>query len=394
MARSDLSSRLRLVAALLVATVGALAACSTDDPGAEPGPDDDGGAGGPDAATADAEGDAQPPEPPGEPLDLGDGAARTWRWLEIPGTTCRDGSPAGLAVSPSDASARVVIYLEGGGACFDATTCARNPATVDRKSGGSAGIFDRRNAANPVANDTLVFVPYCTGDVHAGANAEGNVPGVGPQRFVGYTNMTTFLRRVKATFPEAPQVLLTGSSAGGFGAAANYVQTARIFGSVPVTLVDDAGQLMRASYLATCLQAQWRSLWNLDATVIGACGADCASQADYLLAASRHAAKAYPRAAQGLVTSLEDATIRQFFGFGASDCTSYAALSGATFAAGVADLRAAHDDLPNHAVYTFGGSKHTALGDATYYATPAGAPSIAAWVGQLLEGRAEDVAAP
>lgn len=331
--------------------------------------------------------------PPAEPLDLAGLAPRTWRYLSIPGTSCRDGSEAGVAVSPSPTSTRVVVYLQGGGACFNQPTCEDNPASVSRRSGGSTGVFDRSNPANPVANDTFVFVPYCTGDVHAGNEPNGVVPGVGPQKFVGYTNTTTFLRRVAATFPATTQVLLTGSSAGGFGASANYMQAAHIFSGVPVTLVNDAGPLMRAPFLAPCLQAQWRTLWKLDATVLAACGADCAGQPDFLLAASRHAAKAYPRAAQGLVTSLEDVTIRQFFGFGANACTAYDGVPGATFARGVADLRAAHADLPNHAVYAFAGTKHTSLGDASYFTASAGRPSIASWVGQMLTGQANDVGA-
>ena len=141
--------------------------------------------------------------PPAVPLDLAGLAPRTWRYLSIPGTSCRDGSEAGVAVSPSPTSTRVVVYLQGGGACFNQPTCEDNPASVSRRSGGSAGIFDRATR-EPVANDT--FVRPVTHDV---------------------------LRRVAATFPATTQVLLTGSSA---AASARRPTTCRphIFSGIPV----------------------------------------------------------------------------------------------------------------------------------------------------------------
>jgi hypothetical protein len=62
-----------------------------------------------------------------------------------------------------------------------------------------------------------------------------------PQKFVGYAVISLYLQRLVETFSGVTQVLLTGMSAGGFGAAANYLQVARSFGSVHVYLLDDSG---------------------------------------------------------------------------------------------------------------------------------------------------------
>ena len=87
-----------------------------------------------------------------------------------------------------------------------------------------------------------MYVPYCTGDVHAGNRKDATVSGVtGKQQFVGYVNVANDLKRIVPSFPGLTKVLLTGVSAGGFGAASNYVQMAKAFGSVPVYELDDSG---------------------------------------------------------------------------------------------------------------------------------------------------------
>jgi cysteine-rich repeat protein len=45
--------------------------------------------------------------------------AMTWQYFEIPGTKCIDGTPAGFSVNYNPASTQLLIYLEGGGACFN-----------------------------------------------------------------------------------------------------------------------------------------------------------------------------------------------------------------------------------------------------------------------------------
>lgn len=77
----------------------------------------------------------------GAPITAADGA---WTWVGFPDSFCRDGSTAGIAVSLESASNKVMIYIEGGGACFDSITCLANPPTrVDsrrrRRPGSSTG---------------------------------------------------------------------------------------------------------------------------------------------------------------------------------------------------------------------------------------------------------------
>ena len=138
----------------------------------------------------------------------------------------------------------------------------------------SAGIFNRGFAPNPVKNWTFVYVPYCTGDVHAGNHPDGTVPGVADkQQFVGYVNVEKATStRIVPSFPGLTKVLLTGISAGGFGAASDYVQVAKAFGTVPVYEIDDSGPPMPDPYNAKCLLTEQVNLWGFDKTILKDCG--------------------------------------------------------------------------------------------------------------------------
>src|SRR5689334_18496513 len=72
------------------------------------------------------------------------------------------------------------------------------------------------------------------------------------QSFVGYTNIGHYLQRLVPTFSSATQVVLTGTSAGAFGAFLNYHRVAQAFCPKPTVLIDDSGPVMSDTYLAPC----------------------------------------------------------------------------------------------------------------------------------------------
>ena len=355
--------------------------------------------GGSDASTSDVNaadaplGDAQP----GVPITgLTPGS---WTWVDFPAATCRDGTPTGIGISPSTTgSKKLMIFLEGGGACFNAQTCAGNPAHYDKSTftgvfvpgEASAGIFSRTDTSNAVADWNMVYVPYCTGDVHAGNAPNASVPGVaGTQQFIGYTNMGQYLSRLVPTFPDMQRVLLTGQSAGGFGAALNYVQTARNFGSVPVDLLDDSGPLMANPYLASCLESAMATLWGLTNTVIGQdCGTDCTDVGNDLALYWTHLPKTYPGARFGFVDSTGDNTIATFFGFGANNCKSFQIVSPSQYEAGLLGMRTAVASNTNAGLFLFGGTDHTSLVAAYTTRTAAnadgGTVKLEDWVQSLV----------
>jgi hypothetical protein len=135
--------------------------------------------------------------------------------------------------------------------------------------------------------------------VHGGDNAGVEVEDVnGVQVYNGYNNVEQFLGRIVPTFADAPHVLVTGVSAGGFGAGFNYHRIARSFPG-KVTLLDDSGPPMRDEYLAPCLQATWRAVWGLDSTIPGNCPRLQRSRRRRHLGADPLHRRAPPRAAHG-----------------------------------------------------------------------------------------------
>jgi hypothetical protein len=334
----------------------------------------------------------------GQPLT---GPEKAWTWIDFPDAHCRDGSSTGLGLNLSSSSPNVMIFLDQGGACFNSLTCANNAASYGASSFGSGpgdGIFDRNDAANPMRDYSFVFVPYCTGDVHAGNNPSGSVPGVGAQQFVGYNNLDVFLRRLLPTFSHATQVLLTGSSAGGFGSLMNAHHVARAFGSIPVTVLDDSGPAMPSTVVPTCLQQQWRTLWGLDSTVLADCGGDCPNANEYMMDMALHYAKAYPQAHAGLISSTQDQVIRLFFGFGLNDCRSVlGSVEATSYANGLTAFRTSADTagakLASYYISlpTSDATHHMWLMDSTYYAKSVGGIDLRTWVGALLAGTAQHV---
>ena len=356
------------------------------------GPGGAGGTGGGPVCTPEARFDGPPID---APLD-------TWTWVEVPGAVCRDGSPTGFGVRLSSSSDRLVIYLEGGGACFNNETCTHNPSTFGEadfaswaSGSGSGGIFDGDHEDNPFAGDNVVYVPYCTGDVHAGNQVGVDVPGLlspQDQSFVGYANIGLYLERIVPTFEGASRVVLSGSSAGGFGALFNYDRVAQAFCPTVVVLLDDSGPPLADETMAPCLQTRWRTLWGLDETLPADCAA-CSGQPDGggLVSAVGFLGAKYPEARLGLVSYEQDAVISLFFGYGKNECLTLDAapvtLTGPEYAAALAALRAEHlEPSAPWSSYVMAGSLHTVLGGDAFYTAVAGDVPLTQWVDALLEG--------
>lgn len=321
-----------------------------------------------------------------------------WVWVNVPGAKCRDGSDAGFAINFSSTSKEVVVYLEGGGACFNQVTCSTNKSSYNEGNfnadkGKLGGIFDRTNDANPVKDWNFVYIPYCTGDVHAGNNPDGNVPVHGKQQFVGYANIGLYLQRIVPSFPDAERVLLTGESAGGFGAAANYDQVQRGFGCTPVDLLDDSGPPMSGDYIPACLQAKWRTTWGFDKTLLADCGEDCANEDDYLLDFVKHLAKTHADRTQGLISSMADDTIRLFYGYGKNECNVPLAdrMDPAPFAEGLEDAREQLGSYETFGTYFFEGATHTIISRSGFYDREVNGVKLTDWVQELLEGKPSHV---
>jgi hypothetical protein len=322
--------------------------------------------------------------------------ADTWTWVDFPDSLCMNNTPTGIGVNLSATSDDVVIFLMGGNACFNNVSCA---VTANTDGYGAMKfavedalaeeLFDRTNPANPLRDYSYVFVPYCTGDVHAGDRADVTI-GSSTWQFHGYKNMAAFLKRIVPTFKNASKVVLAGVSAGGFGAAFNYDQVATAFCPTPVVLIDDSGPPMGVEFVPACLQKHFVDTWGLAATLPSDCS-DCVNdQGVFMEPMIAHIVGKYPDKTLGLISSEEDETIRRFWGYGENDCASLpgipAAYPAAKYTQGLEDLRdRIIGDKARFKAFLVPGTEHVFLDDDPSMVT-AGGVTLQTWLTQALNG--------
>jgi hypothetical protein len=242
-----------------------------------------------------------------------------WTWVDVRGTACADGTQTGLAVNlaPGD-STDLVVYLEGGGACWDALTCftlqtavtggpydAAEWARIEPTFGSTP--FDRSDTSSPFAQATWVFVPYCTGDVHWGAGQL--VSGDETWRFGGRENLVKDLAWLSAHLPVAPgKLVVSGSSAGGYGTLLAHLLARTTWPDAKGYLIDDSGPPLVGDAVPPSLRSAWYAAWGLESTL----GATCPGCADDLSLSVDAVAAAYPDDRLALLSYRQDATIRYF----------------------------------------------------------------------------------
>ena len=317
-----------------------------------------------------------------------------WTYVPFGDTQCRDGTNAALAVNLNNASKKVMIVLEGGGACFDAASCRQNAANLgsqQRQLG--AGVFDRGNLANPVRDWNYVYVPYCTGDTHAGTNAAAMVPGVpGLQRFVGHLNMQRFLQRVVPTFRDATDVVLTGVSAGGFGAVSNALLVQRAFGNqLKVKLVNDSAPALSAAVVPECLQQKFRTLWGLDRSLLADCGTACPRQDDYSQSYALFVAQTLGDRPTGLISSTRDGVLSAYYGGGRNNCsgtTLQDSVPSNEFQQDLFLFRERSRVTPNFGTFFVDGTAHGWIYKPEFYTQGVGEVKIVDWFARIVNSQA------
>ena len=181
---------------------------------------------------------------------------------------------------------KLVVFLEGGGACWDSATCSF-PITATTAAGVPAlfkaeilatdnpttlgGIFVLDDARNPVRDWSLVYVPYCTGDIHSGSKTTSYTNVVNGQSFQiehrGADNFRLILKWMTDNFaPE--QVLVAGSSAGGYGAVTHFPRVRAAWPLAKAAMLDDAAQGVTTASFDAARNGNWNI--QLSASVYGA----------------------------------------------------------------------------------------------------------------------------
>ncbi len=314
--------------------------------------------------------------------------AHGWEWVPMDTMLCRDGSTTGYGINkPAVESDKILYMLEGGGACFNIETCAQNPFKAGlaefaayTEALGNGGIFNRDIELNPFKDWNYIFVPYCTGDVHAGANPDFVFPGTpGPgQKFVGYSNIEIVVTDVKERFPNITRGVLSGFSAGGLGVLANYVRfQGDFYPNTPFDFLDDSGPPMSVEYIAPCLQFQLWNFWGLKDSIGHTCPA--CTELDFAMPMAKTVVEASIKAGTfgGFIDSAQDGTMRMFYGFGNNDCKVPpfvppdlgAAKYEEGLLAGIAELNPPGQPPGHYQSFVFVGTNHTSIESDLFYLT-------------------------
>ena len=184
------------------------------------------------------------------------------------GTICGRGTPYRFFAHRADPT-KLLVDFGGGGACWSDATCARNdtflpaalPLAAVRAGMLSAslhGIYALADPASPFFNHSLVFVSYCTGDLHAGDTTVKDRRGRAVHHHRGARNaraaLTWAVERYGGT---ARQVTVAGTSAGAYGAVLHTPHLARAFGNATVRVLADSGYGVLPDGVSAALLKRW-----------------------------------------------------------------------------------------------------------------------------------------
>jgi len=315
-----------------------------------------------------------------------------WNVIETGGdTVCSDGSPYKFFVRPGAAD-KLMVYFQGGGACWTGETCDpdlkptyyvnlenTDPDQYD-------GIFRFENPENPFKDHSVVFIPYCTADVHIGdAVTRYEAPQVEDHEahpftvnHKGFVNAGAVLDWTYAHFFTPAEIFVTGSSAGSIPSPYYAMRIADQYPDSRIAQLGDASGGYRFKGQDVRPQDRWGTLERLrqlpefetmDTTEFN-------YESLYIAAANRH-----PDILFAQYDAAEDSTQKFFLSLAGEEPPSLLSL----IEKNQADIRA---EVPNFRTYIAGGELHTILTRPEFYAYQVDGARVRDWVASLVNGEA------
>lgn len=238
--------------------------------------------------------------------DLPDDA---WSFVPVTSMVCADGSTTGLFVRPGRAD-RLAVLLGGLDAC-DTFACTDpfwwllthiDPELQIATLEGariSRRLADAAQSGQPLAQATLVYVPYCTADLYIGQRDTAYDPR-DPEtvfRHRGGEMLGTALAEIRAEIDDPDQVWAIGWGAGGFGVQAQAHRFADAWSGASLAVLADSAPMIDGD----------ATVWERRLIAWGAqLPAGCADCRDGLRAILEHQLATLPGVRFGLATYRDD----------------------------------------------------------------------------------------
>lgn len=315
-----------------------------------------------------------------------------WNTLYPGGDTiCSYGTEYSFHVYPAD-SADVMIFFNGGGACWFSQSCSPASPTfipfadLDHNvPTARSGIFDFDNPENPFVNYNIIFVPYCTGDVHLGNNVMTyELPGTASeetQEFTlfhnGYNNSMAVLNWVVDNFDSPESLFVAGSSAGSIAVPFYTGLLAESYPDTRIVALGDGSGGYRAPQGTALVNTTWNTVSILPdwEEYADADEENLNFESYYIRTAQR-----FPNIMFAQYNTAEDETQYSFLAILGIRDISLKELIMANYN----DIRA---DVDNFVTYTAGGTLHTILRLPELYTYKVEDVRLLDWLVDLVNGR-------
>jgi len=312
-------------------------------------------------------------------------AADPWRTIEAAAPAqCSDGSPYRFHLLQGD-PARLFVFLNGGGACWDAATCDPEGRPTYRVHAGPGsgndprrygGAFDLDNDANPFRDWSQVFVSYCSGDVHLGDRRSEYEREDGTTFAVehrGRRNTDAALDAISETF-KPRRIVIAGGSAGAIASPVYAAVLAQRFPDAEVIQFGGGG----AGYRIAPPAKLWER-WNTLPSLPGVRDASAHTpEALSFVDLYRLAAQAQPTLTFHTLDHAYDAVQEQFMSLLGNPAELLLGLN--------ANLKELRDDIPKLRSYVAPGEFHTILRyDEFYDLESDGLPAVD-WIREISAG--------
>ncbi len=306
--------------------------------------------------------------------------AQAWRAIQVQGARCAKGTPWNFWVHRGRPD-RLLVYLQGGGGCWDKAHCDLKDQptfdpTVDQKDdpASSDGILAVDRAGNPFKGWTVVFVPYCTADVHLGARRV-DYAGVS-MNHRGAANVKAALKWIAREVRGPSDIVVTGGSAGAIPVPVYATRLARQFPKARVTGIGDGAGGYRAPRLPGILAGWGVRQAVADIPAFAAIDSAGLTFESLYIAAGR----ANPKLRLAQINQDHDKVQLQFLALlGVADQTLAPLLE--------ANLHDIETAVPTFRRYLIPSEDHTILTRRGFYTTTVNGVTLADWLTATIEAK-------